>query len=48
MKTQTAAVVALQAPKDVSLTELEAELNKMANGIAGDEKGASCLCEQPL
>ncbi len=38
MTTQTAPIVSLQAPKDVSLTEIEAELSKIwqSYGIAGD------------
>lgn len=38
MKTQSAPIVSLQAPKDVSLTEIEAELSKIwqSYGIAGE------------
>lgn len=41
MTTQSAPIVSLQAPKDVSLSEIEAELGKIwqSNGIAGDNGG---------
>lgn len=42
MATQSAPIVSLQAPKDVSLTEIEAELSKIwqSYGIAGDNGGS--------
>ena len=41
MKTQSAPIVSLQAPKDVSLTEIEGELSKIwqSYGLADDNGG---------
>ncbi|MBV9389108.1 MAG: glucose-6-phosphate dehydrogenase assembly protein OpcA [Chroococcidiopsidaceae cyanobacterium CP_BM_ER_R8_30] len=41
MTTQSPPIVSLQAPKDVSLTEIEAELGKIwqSYGVAGDDAG---------